>query len=776
MSNNLLNVPLKQSKPINLGQELTEVIKSQFFQPASNFENDLQQLTNLRDSITEISNGSIATTTSIDQLFEYYSLLKIIDSKFPKDSIEFSWYITLYNSPIGPIGMRSFKYEELNIIFQIGAIYSQLALSESRHLDEGLKKSCQYFQISAGCFQLIKTLVTQINSNPNSHIEFPGDLQNSTTLCLIELMLAQAQETIWQKAINSETTKDSIIARLSLQTSQYYEEALKYAKLSDYIKLEWINHITVKYYHFLAAAHYRSSIVALDSFQYGEQVAHLRIASNAINQALKYKKYVNNFVIEDLLGLFEIVKTKLRTSEKDNDLIYLKLVPKENDLKPIIGVSMVKPIELEKFQEVPSNDKLFKDLLPYVIIHFAQAMRERQDDYIKDKIFEPIQALDHIITKFLNERNLPASIDALQQPENIPDAIINHSREIMNSGGIKIIENLLKDIARLSSQCNHLVSECQNRIDMDRHEDQMLREKQGTSRWNRANTEKSASVLIAKIKRMNEYLEQAKNGDDVIINRFYEIRGVLEVYMGGFASLNKYIPNSNYIKLDKNIAIIVTDLRDLLSQITSLRTNRQKFLQSIEIKSRDNNILPKLIDEYKRNKKQLYDDQGNFKPTKFELIYEDHIKLFNPELSYINTTKQDQQSLESQIDSTNKNFVQEYTTNINSTLRKRQDSLQNLDTAYIKYNEIITNLDEGLKFYNDFISKGHNVLNECQEFLNKRRIESRDLEIEIQRNYQLQQEEQQIASNNNLTQSVPLVSPRSQKSNVWDPNSNIKFG
>ena len=40
---------------------------------------------------------------------------------------------------------------------------------------------------------------------------------------------------------------------------------------------------------FLAAAHLRSSTIAADSFQYGEQVAHLRVASQAVDQALKSK-------------------------------------------------------------------------------------------------------------------------------------------------------------------------------------------------------------------------------------------------------------------------------------------------------------------------------------------------------------------------------------------------------------------------------------------------------------------------------------------------------
>ena len=63
-------------------------------------------------------------------------------------------------------------------------------------------------------------------------------------------MLAQAQETIWQKAINNNSMKDSVVARLSIQTSEYYSKALDFGNSSDLIKLEWINHMKVKNYIF----------------------------------------------------------------------------------------------------------------------------------------------------------------------------------------------------------------------------------------------------------------------------------------------------------------------------------------------------------------------------------------------------------------------------------------------------------------------------------------------------------------------------------------------
>ncbi|KAG5417547.1 RIM20 [Candida metapsilosis] len=771
MTTNLLDIPFKQSKPLDLDNELSGIISARFFQPASSFKSDIEYITSLRNEITTISNNNNTSLTAaskaetmkyLETFYQYISSLSSIEEKFPQDCIEFAWFITIYNSPIGPIRLRSLKYERLCIIFQVGVVYSHLALSESRSTVEGLRNSCQYFQNAAGCFANILGVILN-----EPYIETSGDLRHQTVSCLRDLMLAQAQETIWQKARNSGSTKDSVIARLSFQTSEYYASALKFAKQSDFIRLEWVNHISVKRYHFLAAAHYRSSIVALNSFQYGEQVAHLRVASEAIGEALKHKKYVNQYVVEDASGLAETIRSTYKVAEKDNDLIYLKVVPSDNELKPINGVSMVKANDSVLSDNV-YRKALFKDLLPYVVVHSAQAFKERTVEHIRLNFYEPIQSSNYSIGKFLNERNLPASIDALQQPENLPETVIKHSREIINSGGLQVIESSLSEIHRLRNECNNLVYECQNRMDLDRREVKMIREKQGGHEIRRRISDETTEKITTKIHYMREYLEEARKGDDVVLNRYNEIKNVLEVYMGGFQSLNKFVPNSNYIKLDRKMADFVSDLRNHIDQLQMLESERQRFLRKLDVKIKNDDILTKLVNVYKKNEKVMYDEHGHFNSAKFELAYEDHLKSFSTDLSFLESTKSNQQDLEREIDALNNEFIHEYTTNVTSTQRNRQDALQTLDTTFVKYNEILTNLAEGSNFYNDFITKGTPVLHECEDYLNQRRLESREIESQL-----MNRQQEQV---NESLRVPPVVSSVAQRSNVWDPNSDIKFG
>ena len=147
-------------------------------------------------------------------------------------------------------------------------------------------------------------------------------------------------------------------------------------------------------------------------------------------------------------------------------------------------------------------------------------MRERQDEYVQTKFHTPILSLNNMLVKFLIDRDLPASIDSIQQPENIPDSVIHHSQEILKTGGVDFIGKAFKELDKLKLECNHLLQECETRIDLDRSEDDMLRRKQGSTRWTRKSTDDAAQELIKKIDKMKQYLQQANNGDGFVLKSF----------------------------------------------------------------------------------------------------------------------------------------------------------------------------------------------------------------------------------------------------------------
>ena len=152
----------------------------------------------------------------------------------------------------------------------------------------------------------------------------PEDMDEITLESLEHLVLAQAQECFWQKAVK-DGLKDGSIAKLAVQVSDYYALAADFGSKSDAISDEWVSHTTAKHYHFAAASQYRAACDCLEKRKYGEEVARLRDSLSCVNEALKEVASVNGTVAGDSRGLKNRVQEDLKRAEKDNDLIYLRM-------------------------------------------------------------------------------------------------------------------------------------------------------------------------------------------------------------------------------------------------------------------------------------------------------------------------------------------------------------------------------------------------------------------------------------------------------------------
>lgn len=759
MLKNLICVPFRLLDPFPIRESLVSIIKKDYFQPASTFNEDLNRLQDLQNYVS-----SVASQTDVDldafenALYDYYYMIQDVASKFPDKVVTITWYGTLgYKPKSSPAS--SWKEVQGNTIYQLASVYCQKAIRQSPFSDDGIKAACSYFKLAAGTFEHLRSLNLQL-----------VDFDDATLLSLQWLMLAQAQELTWNKAISNPSMKNTVIGRLSIKVAEFYATAREYADRSDLIVLDWINHFKVKEYHFKAAAEYRVSMTAQDSFEYGRQVAYLKVASDHCAEAAKYKRYVDAAVVEDLQGLTTVVNDSLRSAEKDNDLVYLKAVPPASELPPINGVSMVNAEIPSKLTTRDNTTSAFASLLPFHIIQVAQAFKERQEQFIVQSFHEPLQALTRMLAKFLADRDLPASIDTLQKPENLPESIVHHAQEIMSIGGIALIETSMGEISKLAAQSQELVGACEERLRMEKYEDDLMRERQGTARWSRPPSEVAGAEFLARTQKMKLYLEQGHQSDILIGDNFTAIKSFLEIYCGGRDALVRSIPTSSHSTIGLSIAKLISELRDLLKEVDNLEKSRQRHLLSIEIKSRDHSILPAILSEFKKNPSSFQNSEGTIEPSKFEVIYEKHLRSYSADFEFVERSKQQQVALEKKIDQTNAEFAQARNISFDSSQRKRLEMLQSFEEAYVQYLELVSNLNQASKFYVDFLEKGNVVLRELDNFLYLRREEARELEISIHNANNLQNIEQSMSQSK---ESLPA--PRGQKANTWDPSKGIRF-
>lgn len=287
------------------------------------------------------------------------------------------------------------RFELVNVLFNLAALYSQLAASLVGASPTNIRTACKYYCFCAGVLEHLRVdVIPDLRDTP------PDDMDDMTLESLQEVMLAQAQECFWHKAVNDEI-RDAAIARLAAKVAELYTSAGEFATKSQGIGTEWMHHMTAKSRHFAAAAQFRQSLDCLEKRRYGEEVARLRESLYQINEGLKESKWIHQILLADMNGLKARVSQDLARSEKDNDVIYLDIVPPQSQLKEIDAASMVAaraPPEVADpssliGDKAPLGEPLFVRLVPYAVHSADNIYADRRDRLVDQDLIPKMTAM-----------------------------------------------------------------------------------------------------------------------------------------------------------------------------------------------------------------------------------------------------------------------------------------------------------------------------------------------------------------------------------------------
>jgi len=444
ISRNMLTLPFRTSPVISLAPSIRQYISQKYDQHPEVFNKDIDTIDQLRTAAVQSNDTH---TSGILKLQSYAAQLVWISGKFPIDiGIEFPWYPSIGYNTSRPDSKNSLKFELVNILFNLAALYSQLAIN-SRATTEGLKTACNYYSLAAGVLNHLQSTVI-----PDMMSTSPEEMDPLTLECLEQLMLAQAQECVWQKAV-MDRLKDLTIAKVAAKVSDYYAIAVSFGTKSEIIRSEWIHHMKAKHFHFMAAAQYRAACDSLEKRRYGEEVARLKDSLDCVTQALKESRYINNAVLADLQTLKDRVSEDLKRAEKDNDVIYLMTVPSKAELKTIDQVSMVSakippevrdPISMLGEKGV-LGQPLFTKLVPYAVHIAKEAYEERRDRMINQSVIEELENLTVRLHDLLKSLNLPGALQAVEKPLGLPPGLMSHAEEIRQQDGPDRLQRAIQD-------------------------------------------------------------------------------------------------------------------------------------------------------------------------------------------------------------------------------------------------------------------------------------------------------------------------------------------
>uniref|UniRef100_A0A164SQJ6 BRO1 domain-containing protein n=1 Tax=Daucus carota subsp. sativus TaxID=79200 RepID=A0A164SQJ6_DAUCS len=427
----MLAIYEKKTTAVDLYRPLRNYIVYNYSErEAQNLEDDLQTLKQYRTDI-ERSSPSDSLSSRRDLLINYFRALTAIESRFPIspetdhiNTLTFVWHDAFKNKL--KASQQNIHLEKAAVLFNLGAVHSQLGLGFDRGEVEGRKNASHSFMKAAGVFAFLR-----------DNVAMKACMGNSTTLdvsvecvgMLERLMLAQAQECVFENTI-AKGSSASVCSKISRQVGIFYEEALaalKVAPLSQHFEKAWHSHVQLKAALFYAEACYRYGLELHEKEEIGEEIARLKSGLNALSEA---RKSSPKGAAQQLIDAYTILEgnlnRNLERAVKENDRVYLMRVPPASSLQPLPAFQMVKTMPMTEVFDA-SKEKMFASLVPDSSAKALSRYTEMVDDVIRTQA-EILQQGSELTRVRLKEMDLPESILALEGHSALPTALKEDDR------------------------------------------------------------------------------------------------------------------------------------------------------------------------------------------------------------------------------------------------------------------------------------------------------------------------------------------------------------
>ncbi|KAI7738879.1 hypothetical protein M8C21_002042 [Ambrosia artemisiifolia] len=170
---------------------------------AQTLDDDLQTLNQMRTTI-ERSSPIDSLTSRRDLLQNYFKTLTLVESRFPIsnnkediNTVTFTWY-DAFKSKQKAV-QQNVHLEKAAVLFNLGAVYSQIGLGFDRMSVEGRREAVKAFVAAAGAFAFLKE--SEAGKASGGDLKTTVDVSVECAGMLERLMLAQAQECVFENSI-----------------------------------------------------------------------------------------------------------------------------------------------------------------------------------------------------------------------------------------------------------------------------------------------------------------------------------------------------------------------------------------------------------------------------------------------------------------------------------------------------------------------------------------------------------------------------------------------
>ncbi|EGD72559.1 hypothetical protein PTSG_00583 [Salpingoeca rosetta] len=712
-----VSVNPKKAQHVSFVEPLAKFVSREYQQDPATLKEPVKELSELRDSC--IVKAPEKHDSGLKAVMKYYGRLTALTRRFPFKTSEpwdgilpspivlkFSWEDSQASSVFGGkkiVALEDINFEMINVLYNMGAVHSQIGAMANISSDAGLKHASVNFQSAAVCFKNVAAQVHKYYTKPPS-----SDLQPMFLNALSFLMLAQSQEMYWRKCV-VERKSNGTIAKLAKQTSSFYADAYRNLVASGVADKTWLAATQAKTAYYEADAQYRIAMADKAEEEMGSAIARLRIAEAKLAEAA-HQAAGTDF---NTSHLQQTVSSLIKEYEKENGMIYMKVVPAASALPPLDQHATVSADrELPDFtaKEYMGDDP-FAAIMPLSVHQGAQRYAEKRDEFIREQI-EAINKSTNECVEGLTEMQLPGALQAVQNPTDIPQALVAHCEEIRAAGGTAPLNDLIAALPEKSKMCREMLDETRERLEQEEKADTELRQKYG-SRWSREPSAKLNANMRKEIDKYTRIIDNATQSDQTVVHRFHEIEPAIQFMAGPIEEVKAALPTSSGDA--SGPAAPMEELTQLLTRLDELRDLRDAMSAKFEQLKETDDITHLLLEKGSST---------------------DEATLFDEQLKhYTNAVEEAQQLVQETTD------VMARTREANDRFRasksaggaEREAMLNDLAAKYEAWKTLSRDLQEGSKFYEQLIGLLSKQQAKCTDFCVARDFEKQDLQSSITR-------------------------------------------
>uniref|UniRef100_A0A671UU05 Rhophilin Rho GTPase binding protein 1 n=1 Tax=Sparus aurata TaxID=8175 RepID=A0A671UU05_SPAAU len=349
-----INVPmiplgLKETKEVDFTVSIQDFICEHYGEDSSLYDKEIKELMELRQAMRTPSRNQ----AGLELLMEYYNQMYYLDQRFfplhRNLGVHFHWYDSLTGVPSC---QHTLAFEKGSVLFNIGALYTQIGARQDRSATAGIDKAIDAFQRAAGAFHYLK----------ENFSNAPSLDMSSPSLCmLVRLMVAQVQECVFERitltTLDMNFTSQLHLAQEAARVSEHVSgcQTMTQPLMKDYVPFSWASMVQVKSEHFRALSHYYTAVAHCNHMCKSHQTteAFLQFYIN-VPAGPKLSQVLRDPEKSRKLGKAHLRRAVIRHEEAMRVHSLCKILRKMDILQDVL--SLMHKRSLDKYSELDRED------------------------------------------------------------------------------------------------------------------------------------------------------------------------------------------------------------------------------------------------------------------------------------------------------------------------------------------------------------------------------------------------------------------------------------